>query len=392
MLNDLLREKLEKEREYQKALLLMRYETGELTKDQYTIELAKVDAAIDSAIAKLKGKQRRRVDIWDLLFGAKQTDEYGNVFKKLDDESKAFIQQLISGLETAMQYMDEFMDKRIEMAEIAVEAAQKESEAAKTNLDYEMEARANGYANNVDLARREYEEKLAIEQKAIEEKKRLEKIQEGIDTATQISSLVTATAQIWAAYAKFPAGRALAIAATALMFGSFAAAKIQAAQVANAKTYGEGGMEYIDYGGSHASGKDVDFGRTKEGRPRRVERGEVVSVINKKNVEKYGVSNIENIVNSLNNGTFEKQYISSRFASTLSKSSNVVESTERNTLGDMYSLAFSMLGMPSGESADLSTIERGISTLVSQNDVRVVPTPYGRIEYRGNNTRIIRNS
>ena len=392
VLNDLLREKLEKEGEYQKALLLMRYETGELTKDQYTIELAKVEAAIDSAIAKLKGKQRRRVDIWDLLFGSKQTDEYGNVFKKLDDESKAFIQQLISGLETAMQYMDEFMDKRIEMAEIAVEAAQKESEAAKTNLDYEMEARANGYANNVDLARREYEEKLAIEQKAIEEKKRLEKIQEGIDTATQISSLVTATAQIWAAYTKIPAGKVLAIAATALMFGSFAAAKIQAAQLANAKTYGEGGMEYIDYGGSHTSGRDVDFGRTKEGRPRRVERGEVVSVINKKNVEKYGVSNIENIVNSLNNGTFEKQYISSRFASTLSKSSNVVESTERNTLGDMYSLAFSMLGMPSGESADLSTIERGIGTLVSQNDVRVVPTPYGRIEYRGNNTRIIRNS
>ena len=393
ILNDLLREKLEKEREYQKALLKMRYETGELTQDQYTIKLANVDAAIDKSIARLKGKQRRKVDIWDLLFGSKQTDEYGNVFKKLDDDSKAFIRELINSLNTAMQYMDEFMDKRIEMAEIAVEAAQRESEAAKTNLDYEMEARANGYAHNVDLARREYEEKLAIEQKAIEEKQRLQKIQESIDTVTQISSLVTATAQLWAAYASIPfAGQALAIAATALMWGSFAAAKIQAAQLANAKTYGEGGMEYIDYGGSHASGKDVDFGRTKDGRPRRVEKGEVVSVINKKNVEKYGVSNIENIVNSLNNGTFEKQYISSRFASTLSKSSNVVESTERNTLGDMYSLAFSMLGMPSGDSADLSTIERGIGILVSQNDVRVVPTPYGRIEYRGNNTRIIRNS
>ena len=394
ILNDLLREKLEKEREYQKALLKMRYETGELTQDQYTIELANVDAAIDKSIAKLKGKQRRKVDIWDLLFGSKQTDEYGNVFKKLDEDSKAFIGELINSLNTAMQYMDEFMDKRIEMAEIAVEAAQRESEAAKTNLDYEMEARANGYAHNVDLARREYEEKLAIEQKAVAEKQRLEKIQEGINTLTQISSLVTSTALLWQSAMAFglPAGPIIAAAATALMFGGFAAAKIQAAQLANAKTYGEGGMEYIDYGGSHASGRDVDFGRTKDGRPRRVEKGEVVSVINKKNVEKYGVSNIENIVNSLNNGTFEKQYISSRFASTLSKSSNVVESTERNTLGDMYSLAFSMLGMPSGDSADLSTIERGISTLVSQNDVRVVPTPYGRIEYRGNNTRIIRNS
>lgn len=393
VLNDLLREKLEKEREYQKALLQMRYETGELTQDQYTIELANVDAAIDKSIAKLKGKQRRKVDVWDLLFGSKQTDEYGNVFKKLDEDTKAFIGELINSLNTAMQYMDEFMDKRIEMAEIAVEAAQRESEAAKTNLDYEMEARANGYANNVDLARKEYEEKLAIEQKAIAEKQRLEKIQEGIDTVTQISSLVTATAQLWAAYASIPfAGQALAIAATALMWGSFAAAKIQAAQLANAKTYGEGGMEYIDYGGSHASGNDVDFGHTKEGRPRRIEKGEVVSVINKKNVEKYGVSRIENIINSLNNGTFEKQYISSSIASSLTKSSSVVESTERNNLGDMYSLAFSMLGMPTGDSADLSTIERGISTLVSQNDVRVVPTPYGRIEYRGNNTRIIRNS
>ena len=397
ILNDLLAQKLNKEAEYQKKLLLMRLESADkatrITKDQYDIELALIDENLAKALNKLQGKQRRKVDIWDLLFGSKRTDEYGNVFKKLDDDSKAFISELINSLNTAMQYMDEFMDKRIEMAEIAVEAAQKESEAAKTNLDYEMEARANGYAHNVDLARREYEEKLAIEQKAIAEKQRLQKIQEGIDTITQISSLVTATAQLWAAYASIPfAGQALAIAATALMWGSFAAAKIQAAQLANAKTYGEGGMEYIDYGGSHASGKDVDFGRTKDGRPRRVEKGEVVSVINKKNVEKYGVSNIENIVNSLNNGTFEKQYISSRFASTPSKSSNVVESTKRNTLGDMYSLAFSMLGMPSGDSADLSTIERGIDTLVSQNDVRVVPTPYGRIEYRGNNTRIIRNS
>lgn len=398
ILNDLLAQKLNKEAEYQKKLLLMRLESADkatrITKEQYDIELATIDENLAKALDKLRGKQRRKVDIWDLLFGSKQTDAYGNVFKKLDDDSKAFISELINSLNTAMQYMDEFMDKRIEMAEIAVEAAQKESEAAKTNLDYEMEARANGYANNVDLARREYEEKLAIEQKAVEEKRRLEKVKEGIDTISQISSLITSSALIWQSAMAFgiPVGPILAAATTALMWGSFAAAKIQAAQLANAKTYGEGGMEYINYGGSHASGKDVDFGRTKDGRPRRVEKGEVVSVINKKNVEKYGVSNIEDIVNSLNNGTFEKQYISSRFAGNLSKSSNVVESTKRNTLGDMYSLAFSMLGMPSGDSADLSTIEKGISTLVSQNDVRVVPTPYGRIEYRGNNTRIIRNS
>lgn len=393
ILKDLLTQKIEAEGEYKKKLLEMRLETGAITKEQYEIELANINAAIDKAIRQLTGKSRRKMDIWDLLLGETQKDEYGNVFKKLDDEGKAFVNQLIDSLDTAMEYMDEFMDKRIEMAEIAVEAAQKESEAAKSALESEMEARANGYANNVDLARREYEEKLALEEKAVEEKKRLQKVQEGIDTLTQISSLVTATAQLWASYSSLPGiGQALAIAAIAAMWGSFAAAKIQAAQLANAKTYGEGGTEYINYGGSHASGNDVDFGRTKDGRARRVEKGEVVSVINKKNVEKYGVSRIENIINALNNGTFEKQYISSKSASILSSKSSLVESTERNNIADMYSLAFSMLGLPTEGGADLSTIEKGIKTLVSQNEVRVVPTPYGRIEYRGNNTRIIRNS
>ena len=393
ILKDLLTEKIEAEGEYQKELLEMRLKSGNITQEQYKIELAKINAAIDKAIRQLTGKSRRKTDIWDMLLGKTQKDEYGNVFKKLDDEGKAFVNQLIDSLSTAMEYMDEWMDNRIEMAEIAVEAAQKESEAAKSALESEMEARANGYANNVDLARREYEEKLALEEKAVEEKKRLQKIQEGIDTLTQISSLVTATAQLWAAYSSLPGiGQALAIAAIAAMWGSFAAAKIQAAQLANAKTYGEGGTEYINYGGSHASGNDVDFGRTKDGRARRVEKGEVVSVINKKNVEKYGVSRIENIINALNNGTFEKQYISSKSASILSSKSSLVESTERNNIADMYSLAFSMLGLPTEGGADLSTIEKGIKTLVSQNEVRVVPTPYGRIEYRGNNTRIIRNS
>ena len=401
ILKDLLAQKIKAEGEYQKALLEMRRKSGNITQEQYEIELANINAAIDKAIRQLTGKNRRKMDIWDMLLGKTQKDEYGNVFKKLDDEGKAFVNQLIDSLGTAMEYMDEWMDKRIEMAEIAVEAAQKESEAAKSALESEMEARANGYANNVDLARREYEEKLALEEKAVEEKKRLQKVQEGIDTLTQISSLVTATAQLWASYSALPGiGQALAIAAIAAMWGSFAAAKIQAAQLANAKTYGEGGTEYINYGGSHASGNDVDFGRTKDGRARRVEKGEVVSVINKKNVEKYGVSRIENIINALNNGTFEKQYISSKSASILSSKSasilssksSLVESTERNNIADMYSLAFSMLGLPTEGGADLSTIEKGIKTLVSQNEVRVVPTPYGRIEYRGNNTRIIRNS
>ena len=336
---------------------------------------------------------------------------------RVKEEYQDFANAVNEALQLSMDYMDEWMDKRIEMAEVAVEAAQKETESAKTALDYEMQARANGYANNVELARKEYEQKLQMEREAIAERKRLEKIQEGINTAQQIGALVTATANLWSGYSEIPiVGPALAIAATALMWGSFFAAKIQAAQLANAETHGQGMAEYIDYGGSHASHNDVDFGRTKDGRRRRVERGEVVGVVRKDKVQKYGIERVMNIINNLNNGTFEKNYVSStelvnsvmgespesraNSAFLSAKVEDMLRSAESRSMGlktgntgifdagqleANYEMAFN------GASTDLSGVEQGIETLIEQNKVRVVSTPWGRIEYKGNNKRIIRN-
>lgn len=336
---------------------------------------------------------------------------------RVKEEYQDFANAVNEALQTSMDYMDEWMDKRIEMAEVAVEAAQRETESAKTALDYEMQARANGYANNVELARKEYEEKLQMERQAIAERKRLEKIQEGINTAQQIGALVTATANLWSGYSEIPiVGPALAIAATALMWGSFFAAKIQAAQLANTETHGQGMAEYIDYGGSHASHNDVDFGRTKDGRRRRVERGEVVGVVRKDKVQKYGIERVMNIINNLNNGTFEKNYVSStelvnsvmgespesraNSAFLSAKVEDMLRSAESRSMGlktgntgifdagqleANYEMAFN------GASTDLSGVEQGIETLIEQNKVRVVSTPWGRIEYKGNNKRIIRN-
>ena len=336
---------------------------------------------------------------------------------RVKEQYQDFANAVNEALQTSIDYMDEWMDKRIEMAEVAVEAAQKETESAKTALEYEMQARANGYANNVELARKEYEQKLQMERDAIAERKRLEKIQEGINTAQQIGALVTATANLWSGYSEIPiVGPALAIAATTLMWGSFFAAKIQAAQLANAETHGEGMAEYIDYGGSHASHNDVDFGRTKDGRRRRVERGEVVGVVRKDKVQKYGIERVMNIINNLNNGTFEKNYVSStelvnsvmgespesraNSAFLSAKVEDMLRSAESRSIGlktgntgifdasqleANYEMAFN------GASTDLSDVEKGIETLIEQNKVRVVSTPWGRIEYKGNNKRIIRN-
>ena len=349
-----------------------------------------------------------------------------------------FANAINEALQTSIDYMNEWMDKRIEMAEIAVEQAEKEANAAKTALDYEQQARANGYANNVELARKEYEEKLALQQQAIAEQKRLQKIQDSINTAQQISSLVTATANLWSAYSGIPvAGPALAIAATALMWGSFLAAKVQAAQVAGTVTHGEGMAEYLNYGGSHASGNDIDFGHTRDGKRRRVERGEVVGVIRKDSVEKYGATTVMNIIQSLNGGTFERNYTkggqnaspSSVVGDSIVNGGDVITSSQllnmvfggdnsvANTIATRERLTkimnnsvvnhpYGSIGIRdigrdieanyamafNGASTDLSAIEAGIGTLVRQGGVRIVPTPYGRIEYRGNTKRIIKDA
>ena len=99
-------------------------------------------------------------------------------------------------------------------------------------MDAEIEARNNGYANNVVQAQKELELEKAKQQKAIEEKQKAQKAQLAIDTITQASSLITASANIWSSLSGIPVvGVGLAVAALATMWGSFLASKAKAAQV-----------------------------------------------------------------------------------------------------------------------------------------------------------------
>lgn len=337
---------LQNEVEYWKAYRSILIENGKWSES--------FEAEYQQRMEALKQQQVEQTpDTFMGWIGFAADEEYARKFES--NVSKAF--------DTAFSYMDEWMDKRMQMAEAAVEAARKESDAALSVLETEQLARANGYANNVEWARKEYEEKLALEREAMAEQQRLAKIQQGIDDAQQISSLLVATANIWAAYTKGNVfGAVLAGIATAAMWGSFAAAKIQASNLVKTKNYGEGMSEYLDYGGSHASGNDIDFGVMRDGTRRRVERGEMIAVINKRNVGKYGVGEVSNIISALNTGTFE----------------------------DKYGLAFSGLGVATS-GADLSRVEQGIDALVSQGEKRVVVAGGKTIEYYKNTKRVIIN-
>jgi hypothetical protein len=195
---------------------------------------------------------------------------------------------------------------RVEAANAAVQQAEKETDAARDALQAELEARANGYANNVTQAQKELKLAQENQRKAEQEQQKALQAQQAIQSVQQMSNLVTATALIWSQLG-FP----LAIPAIAVMWASFAAAKIKAAQLTSSSSateqYGEGTVELLS-GGSHQSGNDVDLGTKPDGTRRRAEGGEFFAVINKRNSRKFR-SVIPDVIHSLNDGSFAHKYL-----------------------------------------------------------------------------------
>lgn len=249
-------------------------------------------AKIDQEIEKSKGDERGN-------------DIYGLFGLNLDDDQKEAISTSVS---FAIEQLNSFLDAKVQAADAAVSAADKEVDASQRRLDAELEARANGYANNVAMAQKELDVAKKNQEKALKEQQKAQKAQAAIQTIQQIGNLVTASALIWSQLG-FP----FAIPAIAIMWGSFAAAKIKAAQLsksANAggsESYGDGTVELLA-GGSHQSGDDVDLGTKPDGTRRRAEGGEFFAVINKRNSRRFRRL-IPDVINSLNRGTFAQKYL-----------------------------------------------------------------------------------
>lgn len=225
----------------------------------------------------------------------------------LDGEQKSAIKEATGFVKENIGAM---IDAEIRLAEVKLEKAREQVDRAYDFLQLEMEARNQGYANNVENANKELQLARETEAKALQQKKKAQLAQERLNTIEQASSLITASANIWKTFSTLgPFGIPAAVAAIALMFGSFLGAKIKAKQVINTETeeYAEGHVELLE-GGAHKSGKDIPLGKTNKGKERRAEGGEVLAVVNKRSVAKYGASKIFDIVNSVNKGIFEDKY------------------------------------------------------------------------------------
>ena len=289
------------------------------------------------------------------------TDIYGLFGLNLDDDQKEAIN---TSMQYALDALNTFTAARVAAADAAVEQADKEVDSAQSALDAELEARANGYANNVVMAQKELDMAKRNQEKALKEQQKAQKQQAAIQTLQQIGDMVTATAMIWSQWG-FP----FAIPAIAVMWASFAAAKIKAAQMSKAaggsESYGDGTVELLA-GGSHQSGDDVDLGTKPDGRRRRAEGGEFFAVFNKRNSRRYRRL-IPDVVRALNNGSFEKKYMNA------------------------YSGANGMTINVAGDNPDLRELQNDVREIKEMNRRRYIPTADGTIELYKNLRRKIKN-
>ena len=215
---------------------------------------------------------------------------------------------LNTAIDSVKESIASIVDSWNAAADAALNAANAQVDAAQKTLDAEIEARNAGYANEVTTAQKELELAKKNQDAAIKEKQKAQKAQLAIDTITQASSLITASANIWSSLSGIPVvGPGLAAAALVAMWASFAFAKVKAAQVAGqTEQYGQGTVELLQ-GGSHASGHDIDLGTKADGTRRRAEGGEYFAIINKRNSRRYGHL-IPDVINAFNDGTFADKY------------------------------------------------------------------------------------
>lgn len=324
-------------------------------------------AQIDAAKSTVKGIDRELSELDNFIMNIGKKGLGGTLLEKLgfsDDQ----IDALGDAVNIVIEQLQSIMDAEVELAEQAVEAAEARVEAAQKAYDAEVEARNNGYANNVATAKKELEQ----EKKNQQEKQKMlaaaQKRQENLNTVIQASSLITASANLWSSFSSIPiVGPALALAAIATMWTSFAVAKVKAKQVtaSQSEEYGEGGLEFLE-GGSHASGNDIDLGvENKKKRRMKAEGGEALAIINKQRTRKYRKI-LPDVIDSFNKGTFEDKYL--------------------NAFGNSEGLSISL---NSNNSIDLSKIEDDVRSIRKQNEIRYYTMPDGTVVMQRKNVKCI---
>lgn len=197
------------------------------------------------------------------------------------------IDSLRSVKDEIIGFIQEISQAEVQEAENSVRAAEDRVRAAQDALNKEIDLKKEGFANNEALRQRELEQAKADEAKAYEQRRAAQRRQILLDSALQLSSLVTSSANIIKGFSTIPIfGLPLGIAAVAAMFGAFISAKSRALQATRFKHGGEGRVDgnSIIVGASHDEG---GVGIEAEGGEFFATNGRRFGVVNKRMTSKH---------------------------------------------------------------------------------------------------------
>jgi Phage-related minor tail protein len=295
---------------------------GLITEAEFAAQIIKMQAALNEfggkfSVGAADAAEKRVQEIAAMML-KKSLNTYKEMKEELETVGKEFNfwesvfgiddkqaqQNLDNALSKAKQQMTDFFNTYTQLATQRVSDSDRIVAAAENELNRQTELQAAGLANTAAASKKELQIAKARQKQALEDQRKAQRAQIAVDAALQASNLAVGIAKLW----KNP-GWPLALPLTAVLLGSFTAAKFKAFQLAKKREFKKGGLEFLDYGGSHASGNDIPLGTGGDGKtPMAAERGEALAVINRRNTIKYRPL-LPVIIDSLNKGVFEQKFM-----------------------------------------------------------------------------------
>lgn len=226
----------------------------EILKNQYKIENEEILNQTDGILNDIKAKRdelNRKPFSLREFFGLEEND--------VSNLRTAFA-ELNSLIDNVYQDNIKRQEKEIQSSQEKISQYDSEIAALQNKLNNETSLNEEGKANNIDIinqliAAKEEEKRKEkeIQDKALEEKKRLQKQQLLIDSITQASNLFVAASNILSTTARDPISLGIALATIGVMIGGFVYSKVQATKAINESNNFAEGVIGLDGPGTETS-------------------------------------------------------------------------------------------------------------------------------------------
>ena len=283
------------EREYQTELARLhkqRYEFEQETMYNYALQSSKPQSGL-----KTTSTINTKATPYTPYLGDQMNKETLLERLALDKES-------LDAVKTATQQLEgilsEHFDNEVKIAKKRVDNADRELENAKTNLEKQYMLKEQGYASNIMLAEKEFNDAKRIQKRALEEERKALRQQQQMQGIEQSVNLVSASAAV---IKKVGADKPYVyLPLIGAMWTAFIATKVRASRETR-QEFSEGGTDVIG-GGTHASGNDTYFGK-RNGKKMFAQKGERWAIFNDKATALYG-DNLKNWIKQINNREFQQ--------------------------------------------------------------------------------------